>query len=92
MIIVKMTKDCAKWYLTKDAYDAFVSPKTGEMDEEHQSLYDNMVQLSLLCLMGEPIYGELIRKGNENCYLVKFSINELEYIAYFKKEKDFKIL
>lgn len=85
--IVKMKLRPAKWYFTTEAYNAFVSPVTNEVSDS----YHNIIQLSLMCVIGEEITGTVLNKGSLNCWKIHWQHGGISYSHYYDR-KDFSLV
>lgn len=74
---VQLKPSYAKWHLDHpEIYEV-----NGHMDDK----YENDTLIHLICCLGEPVYGTIIRKGNDNCWLVKWKVGNLSTQYYVER-------
>jgi hypothetical protein len=75
---VQLKISYAKWHL--DHPEIY-----GENSES--SSFEEETQLHLVCCLGEPVYGKIIRYGNMDCFHVKWRVGNLS-ATYYVDPKD----
>lgn len=78
---VVLKKRIAKWHL--DTPEVYAAPN-GTVDED----YEPETLLNLMCCMGVPVYGKIIRPGTE-CWYVSFKCANIK-AAFYIDSKDIK--
>lgn len=88
---VRLKKSYAKWHLEHlDVY--FVG---GDFNKRCDPSYEGETQLHLVCCLGEPVYGKVLRVNTflnlSSTYLVKFKIGKYK-TEYWVEEKHVDIV
>lgn len=74
---VKLKPSLAKWHLDH--------PEVYEFNGQFTGNYETDTLIHLICCLGEPIYGKIIREGNSGCWLVKWKIDDLSAQYYVSR-------
>ena len=83
---LKIPRRTVSWYLSQDAYDSYHGPYS---DETEATIYDVMVQLCLMQLMGVQLDARVGRRGcDEQTWFVQWSAGGLSYKSFFELTRD----